>query len=177
MALGYLRTDWLTLDPTYGRGNWWKTFRPEQLVTHDAQLDGVDFRQLPHADNTFDCAVFDPPYICIGGRKTTNLGDFHDRYGILETPRTAQGLQDLMNAGLTEVYRVVRPGAFVLMKCQDYVTGGGLWPGTHHSTTHALSLGFKLFDRLEHVSKNPRPQPKGRDGVPYTRQVHARRNL
>ena len=35
------------LDPTYGRGNWWKAWQPLELVKHDLTLDGVDFRALP----------------------------------------------------------------------------------------------------------------------------------
>lgn len=71
---------------------------------------------------------------------------------------------------LAEVARVVRHRGLVLVKCQDYITSGRLWPGTHHTTTRGLELGLRLVDRLEYLT-SPRPQPSGR------RQVHARRNL
>lgn len=65
VRLGYLREDSVTLDATFGRGIWWKLWRPNILITHDIRQDGVDFRNLPESDNTFDVAVFDPPYVCV----------------------------------------------------------------------------------------------------------------
>lgn len=175
--LGYLRPDWLTLDPTYGRGNWWTTWRPERLVTHDLRLDGVDFRRLPEADTSFDAVAYDPPYVCIGGRKTTTMPDFHDRFGLTDAPGSPAELQELINGGLSEAWRVVKPEGIVLAKCQDYVSSGKLWIGTHHTLAHAIAVGFEPIDRLEMVQARPRPQPLNRHNGEPTRQVHARRNL
>lgn len=169
-TLGYLRYEDRVLDPTYGRGVWWGRWRPSELVTHDIRLDGVDFRDLPHADGEFDAAVFDPPYVSVGGRKTTGLPDLHDRFGLTDAPTSPAGVQDLINSGLGEVARVVKPRGFVLVKCQDYISSGRFWPGTHKTTAYALGLGLEIVDRLEHLA-GVRPQPPGR------RQVHARRNL
>lgn len=175
--LGYLQDGWLTLDPTYGRGRWWADYRPPGLVTHDIRLDGVDFRNLPEADETFEAVAFDPPYVSVGGRTTTKMPDFHDAYGMSGAPKSPQGVQDLINDGLTEMHRVLAPQGFCLVKCQDYVSSGKLWLGTHHTTTHALSLGFEVFDRLEHLA-GVRPQPPRLDGDGRPKaQVHARRNL
>lgn len=178
--LHYLRADWVTLDPTYGRGVWWKAWRPDRLVTCTDRLvptgdetctyHGVDFRDLPMRDNSFDAVAYDPPYVSIGGRKTTGIADMHDRFGLTHAPTSPAGVQQLINDGLTEMLRVVKPRGIVLAKCQDYVSSGRLWPGTHHTLTHALDLGFELLDRFEHVT-HPRPQPA------RARQVHARRNL
>jgi tRNA G10 N-methylase Trm11 len=169
--LGYLRAEWSTLDPTYGRGRWWTRWRPDRLVTHDLALDGVDFRSLPYDAGTFDAAVFDPPYVSVGGRATTGLPDLHNRYGLTDAPTTPAALQHLIDAGLAEVTRVVRPRGVLLVKSQDYISSGRLWPGTHHTLTAAFDLGLELVDRLEHIAPRPRPQP------PHRRQVHARRNL
>lgn len=166
--LGYLRREWLTLDPTYGRGIWWKKWAPERLICTDR--DTVDFRALPYPEASFDAVVFDPPYVCVGGRTTTGTPDMHDRYGLTDAPTSPAKLQRYINAGLTECARVVKPRGPVLVKCQDYVSSGKLWIGTHHTLTHGLVLGLELVDRLEMIT-SPRPQPPGR------RQVHARRNL
>ena len=61
--LGYLNGH--VVDVTYGRGVFWKRFRPEKLTTHDLKLDGVDFRNLPHPDGAFDASVIDGPYKCV----------------------------------------------------------------------------------------------------------------
>lgn len=168
--LGYLKDSDFTLDPTYGRGRWWTVWRPEVLVAHDIREDGVDFTELPYLDGTFDAVTFDPPYVSVGGRRTTGLSDFHDRYGLEDAPKSPADLQHLIDRGLGEMFRVVKPGGIVLVKCQDYVSSGRLWLGTHWTLTTAMDLGFVIVDRLEHIGA-PRPQPPGR------RQVHARRNL
>lgn len=173
--LGHLNDNWLTLDPTYGRGLWWTKWRPARLVAHDLDParapDGpADFTRLPYRGGCFGAVAFDPPYVSVGGRRTTGMSDLHNRYGLSDAPKSPAGLQELINAGLDECNRVLRPGGVLLVKCQDYISSGKLWTGTHHTLSHALSLGMGLVDRLEHLG-GVRPQPPGR------RQVHARRNL
>jgi tRNA G10 N-methylase Trm11 len=169
--LGYLRITDHVLDPTYGRGVWWKKWRPEKLTTHDLTIDHVDFRELPHPDGTFDAVAFDPPYVCVGGRATTGMPDFHARFGLTDAPRTPKLLQAMNDEGLVEMRRVVDSGGIVLTKCQDYIWGGKFFAGTHYTLTHAIALGFELVDRFERTQPNPRPQPKS------VQQQHARRNL
>ena len=86
------------------------------------------------------------------------------------TAKRPEDVQSDIQDGLDGCLRVVKPGGIVLVKCQDYVTSGKLFPGTLLTCNHAIMKGFELVDRLEHIS-GPRPQPGGR------RQVHARRNL
>lgn len=181
-AVGYLKPTDKVLDPTYGRGIWWKCWRPKDLHAHDLALTGVDFRNLPYADGTFDAVAYDPPYISPGGRKTSTLGgkavnpalegsDYHDRYGLVDVPTSPAELQELMNEGLSECARVTKAKGFVLVKCQDYVSSGKLWNGTYYTQRHAIEkLGLAQVDRFERISA-PRPQP------PHARQVHARRNV
>lgn len=179
--LGYLRDTDHVLDPTYGRGVWWQRWRPERLTAHDldptkAPNGPMDFTALNYPDGTFDAVTFDPPYMAPGGRKTTSTGDFNDRFGLHTTPARPDSNQVLINDGIAEANRVVRRGGIVLVKCMDYINGGQLWMGTHHTLTHALELGMAVVDRLEHVGR-PGPQPTvNLDGSPR-RQLHARRNL
>lgn len=170
VKLGYLADTDHVLDPTYGRGKWWTKWRPEKLTHHNRSKDGTDFRGLPYPGGSFDAIAYDPPYVCVGGRKTSGLQDYFQRYGMADTPDTPRGLQSLIDQGLVEMHRLVKPGGIVLVKCQDYVSSGRLWLGTHLTLGHALAQGFECIDRLEHVG-SARPQPPGR------RQVHARRNL
>lgn len=194
VRLGHLRKGDRVLDPTFGRGIWWQNWMPDDLVTHDKYtLDGVDFRDLPYGNDEFDVVAYDPPYVCPGGRTTSTLGgaargpvvenergplrrtregsDFHDRYGLTDVPTTPAGVQQLINDGLTEAKRVVKPRGVILVKCQDYVSSGKLWNGTYLTQKHAIEeLDLVQVDRLEHLG-GVRPQPK------RSRQVHARRNL
>lgn len=172
--LGYLNGH--VLDPTYGRGVWWRRFRPTPLTACDLKEakspfgKAVDFRDLPFKDNTFDAAAFDPPYMAPGGRSTSTADEFNDRFGTHTTPKTPQENQVMINAGLSEMNRVVRKNGFVLVKCMDYISSGKLFMGTYFTIHHAHTLGMEVVERFEHVG-NPGMQPSGR------RQVHARRNL
>jgi hypothetical protein len=196
-ALGYLRDSDHVLDSTFGRGVWWKVWRPEKLTEHHwhqspsntgagpcltcgigfEEHPRLDFRDLPYSDGVFDAAAFDPPYAARGSSKTTaDMQDFNDRYG-RPADSTPEGIQVLIDGGLTEMARVVKPKGIVLVKCQSYVWSGSLWNGTYFTQRHAESLGLELVDEFIHVT-SPRPQPGNRtrkDGKPVV-QVHARRN-
>jgi tRNA G10 N-methylase Trm11 len=169
VRLGYLKDTDSVLDPTYGTGRWWKKWRPEKF-TYRTHAAGFDFRNTIFYDNEFDAVAYDPPYVCIGGRKTSGIKSMYDGYGLTDAPTTPQALQLLINAGLSEMMRVVKPRGIILVKCQDYVSSGKLYPGTFNTQYWAGIIGLELVDRFEHIG-NPRPQPPGR------RQVHARRNL
>lgn len=168
--LGYLLDTDHVLDPTYERGIWWQQWRPEKLTTHHRAVDGSDFRSLPYPDGSFDAVAFDPPYVCPGGRKTSTVKEMHDRFGMqeggAEDPMfsTPAELQQIINDGLTEMVRLVRPraskhrGGIVLVKCQNYIWSGEFWPGAELVRDHAMSLGCDVVDRLEYLT-SPGPQP------------------
>lgn len=187
-TLGYLRSTDHILDPTYAKGLWWTRWRPERLTSHVRAEDGSDFRALPYPAASFDAIAFDPPYVCPGGRKTSTVATMHERYGMNEGGaadpdfRTPAELQAIIDAGLSEMVRLVRPrrskteGGIVLVKCQNYVWSGHLWEGAELTRDHARRLGCDVVDRLEMIT-DAGPQPTtNRDGSPR-RQVHARRNL
>lgn len=191
--MGYIKSP--TYDATFGRGGWWKVWEPEHLVKA-TNGDGcpdlyADFRQAPFKDNTFATTAYDPPYVAAGGRTTTGIPDFFDRYGMDDAPRTPRELQRLINDGLTEMARIT--SETLLVKCQDYVSSGKLWLGSYHTIAHALKLGCVVVDTFDHLSPAPRPQPKNRTrqckgcqgascdacsgGRVASPQVHARRNF
>lgn len=186
--VGYLLDDDHVLDPTYEKGVWWKAWRPEKLTAHHRAVDGSDFRSLPYPDGSFDAIAYDPPYVCPGGRKTSTVQEMHARYGMAEGGfddpdfRTPAELQAIINAGLTEMARLVRPartkkdGGIIVAKCQNYIWSGHFFDGAEQTRDHALRLGLVVVDRLEMIGP-PGPQPTvNPDGSPRG-QFHARRNL
>jgi hypothetical protein len=68
--LGYIRPDDRVIDVTYGRGTWWKRYRPANFVTNDLGKGHpkirFDFRRAPFPDGAFDVVAYDPPYkLCL----------------------------------------------------------------------------------------------------------------
>ena len=127
----------------------------------------ADLGTLPLPDSSVGSLLLDPPYRLGGTPTTKHDGGMDDRYGI-DRYRTPADVTELYRSGITEANRVVRPGGFVLVKCQDQICSGRLHLQTHDVITFARSIGLEVVDLLHLVGG--RPQPPGR------RQVHARRN-
>lgn len=165
VRLGYLKSDWFTLDPTYGLGNFWTLWKPnpDKFIYDDKYtLDGHDFRNLPWEDGTFDAVVFDPPYKLNGTPSPEEK-----RYGV-EVPTRWQDRLLLMVQGLRECSRVLKPKGYLLVKCMDQVVSGKVVWQTDVMTRQATLDRLTKVDRLDFLT-DPRPQP-------HTRQLHARRN-
>jgi hypothetical protein len=159
--LGHLKSDWLTLDPTYGEGVFWKLFRPKRLIRHDTVAhkapDGVvDFRCLPYRDETFDAVVFDPPYK-LNGRPDPEVDE---RYGVHILARWQDRIQMCLD-GLAEQVRVTKKGGRVLMKCQDQVCSGKVRWQTDIFTQAAWMWGCEKVDEMLLLGHG-RPQPATR---------------
>jgi hypothetical protein len=140
------------LDVTYGRGMWWRRYRPDQLVGHDLATDGVDFRELPYGDRAFDSVCFDPPYVPRHGPADATCPrdqDFRDRYGLQES-RSHAAMRSLIAEGLAEVARVSR--RWVLVKCCDYTTARNLQLGHVEVIEAAAAHGLRTHDLIVHAS-------------------------
>lgn len=157
------------LDVTYGEGKWWDRFTPDPFTYHDLikvpeheDGTGVDFRNLPHADRSFDTVCFDPPYIISGGQSAT-MPEFQDAYGVgghnLQMTDSEGGnvaLHNLIRGGLLEAIRVSR--RFVLVKCMEFAQGSGVnnaFGSDFHDIpfavkTWALAAGCTTHDTIVH---------------------------
>lgn len=178
----YLRREWPTIDVTYGKGVFWKLFRPDVLVCHDLASDGVDFRDLPHGDGEFMVSALDPSYK-LHGTATAKLVEFDERYGLGRYMSVADRHRMICD-GIVETGRVTAPKGFLLVKCQDQVCGGRVHWQTRIFAEQAEKCGFVLVDRFEMLRKG-RPQPKrklkpAKDGTPRIQkrpQQHALHNI
>lgn len=148
VGLGYLTPEMRVLDPTFGKGVWWKDWSPGELVHSDLRQDGVDFRALPHPDGSFDAVAFDPPYVQTGGKATSTVPSFNDQYGLGEHVETTtpSELSEMNDAGLVECARVVAPGGVILMKAANYVWSGRLTVSAHRALNMALMVGLVIED-------------------------------
>lgn len=176
----YLTDDSFILDTTYGSGVWWKHWRPKRLV----HPPGLNYFALPFAPNTFDAVTFDPPYVATGGKETSGVPEFNERYGLHDADaETPAELAVNIREGFDECLRVTRgrvrgtrtrqsyPGGLVIVKCMDYVSSGKQFLGTHDILTHALARGCRMEERLLMINAKPSMQPHSADN-----QVHARNN-
>lgn len=164
-------------DVTYGRGKWW-TIAGAPKLRHGLDVDGtgefddgVDFRELPYRDAVLDLVAFDPPFCATGGKATNaDVANMRAGYGIgsdYSPDLTPRDVQDTIDRGLAEIDRVARPGGLLLVKCQNYISGGDLWPGAFLTAHAAARLDLELVADCTFVRPSGGPQPtRNRDGSP-----------
>jgi hypothetical protein len=187
VRLGYIRPDDRVIDLTFGSGKWWSKYEhpgifvanfptenpdmDKETIVHGERraVHYSDFRDTGLENDHFDVVAFDPPYVSMGGRKTSGMPDFMDRYGLEEAARTPADLHLHNEQGLLEARRICKPGGFVMTKCADYISSGRLQLASHWMLDSALAMGFQVQDKLIHVGY-VRAQPSGR------RVMHARQN-
>jgi len=179
VALNYLARDWRTLDPTYGKGRFWRRWRPLELIGHDLDPDKAphgpaDFTRLPYGPETFDVVVFDGPYK-LNGAAGSHASD--EDYGVATSASWAER-HDLLRAGITEAARIVVPArrvrvdrgryeleaGIVLIKCQDQVCAGAVRWQTREFADHAETVGLDLVDALLLVGHRAQPQRTRKHG-------------
>lgn len=159
VPLGYLSKDRRTLDPTYGYGNFWTLWKPDNLIASDLDPkkspigEAVDATDLPHDDESFDDVVIDGPYRLNG---TADI-PFDERYGTEEYKHPRQRHRLIMEM-MTEGTRVLRRGGHLLVKCQAQISNQQFWHQPHIFISHAGGLDLGLVDELQYPSY--RPQPK-----------------
>lgn len=152
--LGYIKG--LTLDATYGLGNFWKVVRPRKLVGVDKYTPAdvsADFTRLPFADKTFETVVFDPPYKLNG----TSYESGDSKYGV-DKPATWQERLQLMQLGMRECHRVLARKGYLLFKCQNQVAWSKKRWQVDMFSNEGYVLGLEKVDQFSFLT-NPRPQP------------------
>lgn len=181
VRIGHIRPDDLVLDPTYGKGTWWSVYKHDarKFVALDRKMDAnFDFRYAHKYHGgamagAFDVITFDPPYVSTGGRKTSGIPEFNERYGIggdsEDDPKTPKALQTLICDGMTSLQKCLKPYGYMFVKCKPYISSGQYFNAPQWTDLHAHLLGMDLIDKLIYVG-DVGIQPKGR------RQVHARNN-
>jgi hypothetical protein len=168
-------------DVTYGRGAFWRDVQDGayRLTASDLQT-GVDCRQLPYADGSFDALVLDPPYMegLFRPRAAQLAGSgthapFRARYSngapLTDGPRYHEAVLDLYFKAGAEAYRVLRPGGVFIVKCQDEVSAGKQRL-THIELLNHYAEHFDAKD-LFVVVRTQRPCVSR-----LKRQLHARKN-
>lgn len=160
-ALGYLHDEDTIWDCTYGRGTFWKVWRPKYLIGTDitpglTPCAAVDFTSPPSEwlrVMRFGAIVMDPPYKLNG----TPDPYVDERYGVHKAT-TWQDRMQLIRDGITATVPCLKVGGIYLLKCQDQVCSGAIRWQTIEFTLHAKEQGLELIDRFDLLGKH-RPQP------------------
>lgn len=163
------------IDATWGKGGFWhradtSRFRLVGMDLFARAAMKADFRALPFRDASADVITFDPPYVPV---TSAMKRDIHATYRNEQAPDLGTRHEDVMElyrAGMTDAYRVLRPGGTCWVKCQDMTTGRMQYWSVVIVHAMALKLGYRPQDMFILVN----PNPPGRRTA--ERQYHARRN-
>lgn len=178
-------------DVTYGKGVFWKQVPPDKYDLCATDIDpeksrdtegGIDCRELPHPDDSFDCVVLDPPYAEGFYRdseaKTAGVGthsNFRDSYTSPNTETSSskyhEAVLDMYFRAGEEAVRVLDEDGTLIVKVQDEVSANTQHL-THIEVTNYYEKELDLYTKdLFVVVRENRPSVAGMD-----RQVHARKN-
>lgn len=170
-------------DITWGQGVFWRNVPPDDYKVIGSDIkSGIDCRNVPYESGSFDCVVFDPPYMegffrkdqdHLGGSGTHS--SFRNAYSNGEAteeggPKWHAAVLDLYVKGGREAARILKKHGICIVKCQDEVSANRQWL-THVEIINAYTeLGFYTRDLFIVVRTN-------RPGVSrILKQVHARKN-
>lgn len=164
-------------DVTYGRGAFWKQVpRNRYRVVASDLTTGVDCRALPYKASTFDCGVLDPPYMHTpGGTAHVAHQNFENYYqnngtGNLTGAKYHEAVLELYFAATRELWRVLKPGGILIVKCQDEVCACKQRL-THVEIINELTASMFVVEDLFVLVRTNRP------GVSrILKQRHARKN-
>lgn len=175
VPLGHLRKEWVTLDPTYGKGKFYTLWKPDQLLRGDLDPGkspdfpgGLDARRTGLLNDSVDVTVLDGPYRLNG---TPDM-PFDEAFGVDQRVPWQERIEIIKDM-ITEAQRISRH--HVLVKCQAQVCSGAVRWQDRIFADHGEALGMTLLDRFDMVP-NHRPQPTHNSDGSERRQVHARRN-
>lgn len=175
VPLGYLRREWITLDPTHNTGKFWTLWRPQTLLRGD--LDpayspdfpgGLDATRTGLLNDSVDVTVLDGPYRLNG---TPDM-PFDPSYGIDQKVPWQERIA-IIERMITEAARISTQ--YVLVKAQAQVCSGKVRWQDRIFADHAESVGLELVDRFDMCPPH-RKQPTHNSDGSERRQVHARRN-
>jgi len=164
------------LDCTYSKGSFWKDL-PQPKIKSDIvplfeDVIKADSEHLPFDDNSMKTVMYDPPFV-ISGRTYRENKD-----GSSIIAKRFEGYYDYNSLTtnyyntLQELYRIIVPGGFVVMKNQDTVSGG-----KNHFThvmvmNMALKIGFYPRDLFILLAKSR----INSFGARWIKQEHARKH-
>jgi tRNA G10 N-methylase Trm11 len=170
-------------DVTYGSGVFWKYVDLAKYDFHPSDIaDGIDCRNLPYENESFDCIVLDPPYMegllrnnkdhKAGGGTHSAFREYYSNGDEVnhEGPKWHGAVTDLYYKAGTEAHRVLKEKGVFIVKCQDEVSANRQWLTHVEIINYYEKLGFYIKDLFVIVRQNKAVIAR------LKKQVHARKN-
>jgi phage anti-repressor protein len=170
--------DQFDLDCTYSKGNFWKDlpqpkFKTDLYPINDTVIE-ANSENLPFDDGSMSSIMYDPPFVIVG----SGMGHKNNKTGSSIIAKRFEGYgtyEDLTKNyfnTLKELYRLTKNEGYVVMKCQDTVSGGKQYFSHVMVMNMAQEIGFyprDLFILTSNVRVN------AFNGTKWTKQYHARK--
>ena len=163
-------------DVTYGQGAFWKNVDKNRYKIYPSDVKtGIDCRNLPYENETYDCIVLDPPYMHTpGGTAHVNHQNFENYYKnnsiVNNEKKYHDAVLDLYFKASKEACRVLKKKGILIIKCQDEVCANKQRL-THVELINELSKYGYICEDLFVIIRNNKP------GVSrIIKQRHARKN-
>ena len=162
-------------DVTFGKGVFWRKIPKDAYDLHASDLkDGVDCRNLPYEEESFDAVVFDPPYMHTPGASAheghQNFENYYRNNKASSEKKYHEAVLDLYFTAALEARRVLKKGGIYIVKCQDEVCTN-TQRLTHVEIINELATYGFVCEDLFVVVRNGKP------GVSrILAQAHARKN-
>lgn len=147
-------------DCTYSKGNFYKNTGvnpPElkfDLFPQTPDTIEADARNLPLADSSIDCLMFDPPFLATTGaslKKEDESNKINKRFGVFPNEIS---LHEFYVDSIIEANRILKDNGIYIFKCQDKVSSGKQYMS--HCFVHdvAISNGFIAKDLFILLANN-----------------------
>jgi hypothetical protein len=132
------------LDCTYSRGLFWKDIKGPKIKTDLIPLTEdtiqADSENLPFEGGTMKSIMYDPPFVISGKMYKENKEGSSVIAKRFEGYTTYEKLTKNYYNTLKELYRITAQDGFVIMKCQDTVSGGK----NHFTHAMVMSMAMKV---------------------------------
>jgi hypothetical protein len=166
------------LDCTYSKGNFWKglpdPIHKTDIYPHFDHVIEANSENLPFESGSMKSIMYDPPFIIVGSG--VNYKNNKEGSSIMakrfEGYGTYEDLKSNYYNTLKELYRVCEKGGFVVMKCQDTVSGGK----QHFSHVMVMNMAFSLgFYPRDMFILTSNVRVNAFNGTKWSKQYHARK--
>jgi len=140
-----LYTGNIQCDVTFSKGAFWKGLEEPSVKfdicppTNRPDVTQADCRRLPVADNTIVSMMYDPPFIVAHGKDSV-IGKRFSSY------KNMKELWQFYDDSIKEFSRVISKKGYLIIKCQDIVSGGRNHLSHVFICNKAEQYGFENID-------------------------------